>query len=169
MSPLQPYIEKAATLVEALPYIQSFRGKTVVVKYGGSTMNGVDDDTVLKDLVFMESVGINPVIVHGRHHPGVAFPLDLVADHRVAAELSAEEGSQGLVAHVFGHGKAIKLAYLSQCRVTFKNEVTKEAAAFQSAWRLRLAEQLGQCRQVARATYHAEHIVQGKLGHRCLY
>ena len=65
MSPLQPYIEKAATLVEALPYIQSFRGKTVVVKYGGSTMNGVDDDTVLKDLVFMESVGINPVIVHG--------------------------------------------------------------------------------------------------------
>ncbi|MDP7361291.1 MAG: acetylglutamate kinase, partial [Candidatus Latescibacteria bacterium] len=62
---MQPYIEKAATLVEALPYIQSFRGKTVVVKYGGSTMNGVDDDTVLKDLVFMESVGINPVIVHG--------------------------------------------------------------------------------------------------------
>ncbi|HJN27079.1 MAG TPA: acetylglutamate kinase, partial [Candidatus Latescibacteria bacterium] len=31
---MQPYIEKAATLVEALPYIQSFRGKTVVVKYG---------------------------------------------------------------------------------------------------------------------------------------
>ena len=65
MSPLQQYIDKAAILVEALPYIQSFRGKTVVVKYGGSTMKGADDDTVLKDLVFMESVGINPVIVHG--------------------------------------------------------------------------------------------------------
>ena len=94
----------------------------------------------------------NPVIVHGSDNPGVALPLDLVADHRVAAELSAEEGSQGLVAHLFGHGKAVKLAYLSQCRVTFENEVTKEAAAFQSAWRLRLAEQLGQRRQVTRAT-----------------
>lgn len=65
MSALQQYIDKAAILVEALPYIQSFRGKTVVVKYGGSTMKGADHDTVLKDLVFMESVGINPVIVHG--------------------------------------------------------------------------------------------------------
>ncbi len=65
MTPLQQYINKAAVLVEALPYIQSFRDKTVVVKYGGSTMNGAADDTVLKDLVFMESVGINPVIVHG--------------------------------------------------------------------------------------------------------
>lgn len=63
---LQKYIDKASTLVEALPYIQSFRGKTVVVKYGGSTMTPDGDiDTVLRDLVFMELVGINPVIVHG--------------------------------------------------------------------------------------------------------
>lgn len=65
-SGLQQYIDKAAVLVEALPYIQSFRGKTVVVKYGGSTLKTNDGvDTVLKDLVFMELVGINPVIVHG--------------------------------------------------------------------------------------------------------
>ena len=63
---LQSYIEKAATLVEALPYIQSFRGKTVVVKYGGSTLTPEGGaDTVLRDLVFMEHVGINPVLVHG--------------------------------------------------------------------------------------------------------
>lgn len=63
---LQPYIDKASILVEALPYIQSFRGKTVVVKYGGSTLTSdACVDTVLKDLVFMELVGINPVIVHG--------------------------------------------------------------------------------------------------------
>ena len=63
---LQQYIDKASILVEALPYIQSFRGKTVVVKYGGSTLTDqADVDTVLKDLVFMELVGINPVIVHG--------------------------------------------------------------------------------------------------------
>ncbi len=63
---LQQYIDKASILVEALPYIQFFRGKTVVVKYGGSTLTSEDDvDTVLRDLVFMELVGINPVIVHG--------------------------------------------------------------------------------------------------------
>jgi len=63
---LREYIDKAATLIEALPYLQSFRGKIVVVKYGGSTMSGNDEaDTVLKDLVFMEIVGMKPVIVHG--------------------------------------------------------------------------------------------------------
>jgi acetylglutamate kinase len=63
---LQQYIDKASILVEALPYIQSFRGKTVVVKYGGSTLStDACVDTVLKDLVFMELVGIHPVIVHG--------------------------------------------------------------------------------------------------------
>ena len=68
METLQEYIDKAATLIEALPYIQTFRGKVVVVKYGGSTFkDGSDSDaeTVLKDLVFMEIVGMKPVIVHG--------------------------------------------------------------------------------------------------------
>ncbi len=66
MNALQGSIEKAATLIEALPYIQNFRGKVVVVKYGGSTMVGdQEEDTVLKDIVFMASVGICPVIVHG--------------------------------------------------------------------------------------------------------
>jgi acetylglutamate kinase len=66
MTDLQLYIEKAATLIEAMPYIQDFRGKTVVIKYGGSTMNGKNEvDPVLQDIVFMESVGMKPVIVHG--------------------------------------------------------------------------------------------------------
>ena len=66
MNALQGSIEKAATLIEALPYIQNFRGKVVVVKYGGSTMvDHQEEDTVLKDIVFMASVGICPVIVHG--------------------------------------------------------------------------------------------------------
>ena len=66
MQTLQEYIDKAAVLVQALPYIQSFRRKVVVVKYGGSAMSDdVEADTVLKDIVFMEHVGIKPVIVHG--------------------------------------------------------------------------------------------------------
>ena len=63
---LKEQISKAKALIEALPYIQTFRGKIVVVKYGGSTMNGSDDvDTVLSDVVFMEIVGMKPVVVHG--------------------------------------------------------------------------------------------------------
>ena len=66
MQALQEYIDKAAVLIEALPYIQSFRDKVVVVKYGGSTMSAQGQaDPVLKDIVFMESVGMKPVVVHG--------------------------------------------------------------------------------------------------------
>ena len=63
---MEEIIEKAEVLIEALPYIRSFKGKTVVVKYGGSTMAGEHrTDTVLTDVVFMETVGMRPVVVHG--------------------------------------------------------------------------------------------------------
>ena len=58
--------ETARVLVEALPYIQRFHGKTIVVKYGG---NAMADDKLKKafarDIVLMKLVGMNPVIVHG--------------------------------------------------------------------------------------------------------
>lgn len=57
---------KAATLIEALPYIQKFRGKTVVIKYGGAAMEDpLLVENTLRDIVFLEAVGVNPVIVHG--------------------------------------------------------------------------------------------------------
>ena len=63
---MDEFIEKAKVLVEALPYIQSFRDKVVVIKYGGSAISATGDvDNVLRDVVFMESVGMKPVIVHG--------------------------------------------------------------------------------------------------------
>ena len=63
---MEKIIEKAATLVEALPYIRSFRDKIVVVKYGGSTLpDEGGSETVLADLVFMETVGMQPVVIHG--------------------------------------------------------------------------------------------------------
>ena len=59
-------IEKAAALVEAFPYIRSFRDKVVVVKYGGSTQPDEGGSaTILADLVFMETVGMRPVVIHG--------------------------------------------------------------------------------------------------------
>ncbi len=57
---------KAQTLIEALPYIQKFSGKKIVVKYGGSAM--LDDDlryNVIKDVALLKLIGLKPIIVHG--------------------------------------------------------------------------------------------------------
>lgn len=63
---MEKLIEKAKTLIEAMPYIQTFRGKTFVIKYGGNAM--VDENLkkgFAQDVVLMRYIGINPVIVHG--------------------------------------------------------------------------------------------------------
>lgn len=60
------HIDRAQILVEALPYIQKYHGKTVVIKYGGNAM--VSDDlrhAVMSDIVLLSLVGINVVVVHG--------------------------------------------------------------------------------------------------------
>jgi len=65
---VQDLIAKAATLLEALPFIQRFNGATFVVKYGGSFMDSPDPvirNGVARDVVFLEAVEINPVVVHG--------------------------------------------------------------------------------------------------------
>jgi acetylglutamate kinase len=65
---MQNLISKAETLLEALPYIQKFSGATFVVKYGGSFMDSPDPAvrmSVVRDIVFLEAVEINPVVVHG--------------------------------------------------------------------------------------------------------
>ena len=63
---VEQIISKAQTLIEALPFIQKFQGKTVVVKYGGSAM--LDEKlkyNVIKDVALLKLVGMKPVIVHG--------------------------------------------------------------------------------------------------------
>ncbi|GAB3847204.1 acetylglutamate kinase [Nesterenkonia populi] len=70
--------DKAAVLVEALPWIQKFAGQTIVIKYGGNAM--VDDDlrrAFAQDVVFLKHVGVNPVVVHGGG-PQISTMLDLV-------------------------------------------------------------------------------------------
>ncbi len=63
---MQKLIEKAHTLLEALPYIRRFSGKTIVIKYGGHAMA---DEALKKsfalDIILLKYIGINPVIVHG--------------------------------------------------------------------------------------------------------
>ena len=62
----QKYLDKAEVLIEALPYIQRFNRKIVVVKYGGSAM--IDEElkfNVIKDVTLLKLVGFKPIIVHG--------------------------------------------------------------------------------------------------------
>lgn len=66
MDNMELWLAKAQVLIEALPYIQRFNGKTIVVKYGGSAM--VDENLkreVIRDVALLKLVGFKPVIVHG--------------------------------------------------------------------------------------------------------
>jgi len=59
-------VQRAEILMEALPYIQEFHGKTVVIKYGGAAMEQTDlKAPFARDVILLRCVGINPVIVHG--------------------------------------------------------------------------------------------------------
>ena len=73
---------KAATLAEALPWMERYHGKTIVVKYGGNAM--VDDElkrAFAEDIVFLRYAGFHPVVVHGGG-PQISTMLDQ-AGHRV--------------------------------------------------------------------------------------
>lgn len=66
MDKMEELIKKAGILIEALPYIQKFAGKTVVIKYGGNAM--VNDDlknSVMEDITLLKFIGLNPIVVHG--------------------------------------------------------------------------------------------------------
>jgi acetylglutamate kinase len=92
-------ISKAATLLEALPYIQRFRSQIFVVKYGGSFMDSPDEEErhrVARDVVFLEAVGINPVVVHGggkaitRALESAGVKAEFVHGHRVTDAATVE-------------------------------------------------------------------------------
>ena len=96
---MKTIISKAATLLEALPYIQRFRSQIFVVKYGGSFMDSPDPEErhrVARDVVFLEAVGINPVVVHGggkaitRALEEAGVKSEFVRGYRVTDAASAE-------------------------------------------------------------------------------
>jgi len=63
---MEKLINKSAVLIEALPYIQEFRNEIVVIKFGGSAMENPElTKSTMRDIVFMECIGMRPVVVHG--------------------------------------------------------------------------------------------------------
>ena len=98
-------IQKAETLVEALPYIKEFYGETVVVKYGGSV--GDDDlHNFARDIVLMKYVGMHPVVVHGggpqigEHLKKLGIETEFIAGLRVTDEKTMEVAEMVLVGKI---------------------------------------------------------------------
>jgi acetylglutamate kinase len=112
---------KARILMEALPYIQAFRGRTVVIKYGGSAMDdGLLQESFAGDVTLLSMVGIRPVIVHGGG-PQISAAMQLegiapqwvdglrvtdAATVRVVQRVLAGEINPDLVRLLNGHGSA---------------------------------------------------------------
>ncbi len=96
-----------ATLLEALPYIRQFHGKTVVIKYGGAAMTepGLQEDFA-RDVVLLKYVGMNPVIVHGGGREITGFmerlnlPVQFVEGLRVSDAATVEVVKMVLVGKV---------------------------------------------------------------------
>ena len=73
---METLIKKAQKLIDALPYIQKFSGKTIVVKYGGNAMINEDlKNQVMEDIILLKFIGLNPIVVHGGG-PDISKALD---------------------------------------------------------------------------------------------
>jgi acetylglutamate kinase len=95
------------TLLEALPYIREFHGKTVVIKYGGAAMTDPElREEFARDVVLLKYVGLNPIVVHGGGPEITAYmerldmPVEFVGGLRVSDEQTVEVAKMVLVGKV---------------------------------------------------------------------
>jgi acetylglutamate kinase len=95
------------TLLEALPYIRQFHGKTVVIKYGGAAMEDVAlREEFARDVVLLKYVGLNPIVVHGGgpeitgYMERLGMPVEFVGGLRVSGEETVEVAKMVLVGKV---------------------------------------------------------------------
>jgi acetylglutamate kinase len=95
------------TLLEALPYIREFHGRTVVIKYGGAAMSDPElREDFARDVVLLKYVGMNPIVVHGggpeitRYMERLNLPVEFVGGLRVSDEATVEIAKMVLVGKV---------------------------------------------------------------------
>ncbi len=113
---MEKFIEKASVLIEALPYIQQFRGETVVVKLGGSIMETEEGyRRIMQDIAFMECVGLRPVVVHGGGKAiSRAMKAEGIAPNFVQGLRVTDEATIRVVEQVLNHGVNPHLAGIIQ-------------------------------------------------------
>jgi len=96
-----------STLLEALPYIREFHGRTVVIKYGGAAMEDLElREEFARDVVLLKYVGLNPIVVHGggpeitEYMQRLGLPVEFVGGLRVSDESTVEVAKMVLVGKV---------------------------------------------------------------------
>jgi acetylglutamate kinase len=101
------YRKRVETLLESLPYIRMFNGKTVVIKYGGAAMSSADlKDEFATDIALLRYIGIKPIIVHGggneisKYMRKLDLPVKFVEGLRVTDEATMEVAKMVLVGKV---------------------------------------------------------------------
>src|SRR5680860_309554 len=99
--------DRVAVLLESLPYIRDFHGKTVVIKYGGAAMTDPQlREEFARDVVLLKYVGINPIIVHGggpditEYMRRLDMPVEFIGGLRVSDEDTVEVAKMVLVGKV---------------------------------------------------------------------
>ncbi len=99
--------ERIGTLLEALPYIREFHGRTVVIKYGGAAMSDPElREEFARDVVLLKYVGLNPIVVHGggpditRYMQRLSMPVEFVGGLRVSDADTVEIAKMVLVGKV---------------------------------------------------------------------
>ena len=104
---MSDHIRDTATLLEALPYIREFHGKTVVIKYGGAAMTDAAlKEEFARDVVLLKYVGMNPVVVHGggpeitTYMKRLNLPVEFVEGLRVSDAATVEVAKMVLVGKV---------------------------------------------------------------------
>src|ERR1700681_1770636 len=105
--PEDTLMRDVGTLLEALPYIREFHGKTVVIKYGGAAMEDVAlREEFARDVVLLKYVGLNPIVVHGggpeitAYMERLGLPVEFVGGLRVSNEDTVEVAKMVLVGKV---------------------------------------------------------------------
>jgi len=100
-------VRDVGTLLEALPYIREFHGRTIVIKYGGAAMEDPDlREDFARDVVLLKYVGLNPVVVHGggpeitAYMQRLGLPVEFVAGLRVSDADTVEVAKMVLVGKV---------------------------------------------------------------------
>jgi acetylglutamate kinase len=100
-------VRDVGTLLEALPYIRQFHGRTVVIKYGGAAMSNPElKEEFARDVVLLKYVGLNPIVVHGGgpeitgYMERLGLPVEFVGGLRVSDESTVEVAKMVLVGKV---------------------------------------------------------------------
>jgi acetylglutamate kinase len=107
MEPEEMSMRDVGTLLEALPYIREFHGRTVVIKYGGAAMEDAElREEFARDVVLLKYVGLNPIVVHGGgpeitgYMERLGLPVEFVGGLRVSDESTVEVAKMVLVGKV---------------------------------------------------------------------